>query len=626
MSAPAYDRHGLRFRGHQQKEPLGQSLRASARALALLVRVTVSADPGNAIGGVVLEGFGGVATTISAVWLKVLAEAVLRRDSHLVVVAALGMAGFMGFQGIGQGFGTRMRITVMERAGFAFDERIATLTSELAGLEHTERAEYQDRLLLLREAQGYLGQGSNGLINVINTLIRATSVVIVLASVDRWLLLLPLCALPRLVSQAASQRWARRADDEAAPHARLALHLYGLGLHEASAREARVFGLEEEILRREEAAWQARSDPLLWVQHRMALANTATSSVFALGFVGAVLLVVNQAAHGRGNAGDVLLTIALASQIASHVVVVAGSVANIQRVMRETRRMVWLGDYAKAQRAVYGGRVQPPTRLRAGITLEKVGFTYPDADRPVLEELDLFLPAGGVTALVGENGAGKTTLIKLLCRFYDPTEGRLLVDGTDLREFDVAAWRERIGSGFQDFCRFEFTAAETVGVGDLPRLSDLQAVRTALSRSGADGMEAALPAGMTTQLGTRWQGGVDLSGGQWQKLALARTLMRDHPLLLVLDEPTASLDAQTEHDLFENLVAASRAGPPERVTIIVSHRFSTVRAADQIVVLDDRRVREQGSHAELMRNGGLYAELYDIQARSYLSGRADSPG
>ena len=620
MSAtPNYDRHGLRYRGKREKEPLGQSLRASARALGLLVRVTFSADPWNAIGGMALEGFGGVAFAISALWLKVLADAVVRRDGQLVVMAAAGMAAFQALNWAGQGYGTRMRITLTERAGFAFDHRIATLTSRLPGLEHAERAEYQDRLLLLREAQGILGTGSNTLVNLANSLVRGVAAVVLLGHVDPILLLLPACALPRLVSQAASQRWARQADDEAAPHARLALHLYGLALHGPSAREARVFGLGNELIRRVEAAWTARSTPLIWAQQRMAAANAATSLVFALGFVGAVLLVVDRAAHGRASAGDVLLTIALASQVSNHVVAVTATLSGLQRMLREARRMVWLGDYADAQQALYRGELQPPARLSHGIKLDNVSFRYPGAERPVLEGLDLELPAGGVIALVGENGAGKTTLIKLLCRFYDPTEGRVLIDGVDLRELDVTRWRERIGGGFQDFCRFELRAAQAVGVGDLPRIDDLAGIRAALAGSGGEDLEGALPEGLATQLGVRWEGGVDLSGGQWQKLALARTLIRKDPLLLVLDEPTASLDAQTEHALFEKLVAASKAGPPERVTIIVSHRFSTVRAADHIIVLDAGRVREQGSHEDLVRAAGLYAELYELQARSYLA-------
>ena len=230
-----------------------------------------------------------------------------------------------------------------------------------------------------------------------------------------------------------------------------------------------------------------------------------------------------------------------------------------------------------------------------------------------------------MVAIVGENGAGKTTLVKLLCRLYQPTSGRILVDGLELARMPADAWRSRLAGAFQDFFRFEFRARHTVGVGDLPRLDDEPAVVAAVDRAGADDVVARLAAGLETQLGPTWPDGVEVSFGQWQKLALARGFMRDRPLLLVLDEPTAALDAETEHALFERYAAAARGGKSNgaaertdgRITILVSHRFSTVRMADLIVVLDGSRVVEVGAHEELVAKGGKYAELYGIQAAAY---------
>jgi ATP-binding cassette subfamily B protein len=229
-----------------------------------------------------------------------------------------------------------------------------------------------------------------------------------------------------------------------------------------------------------------------------------------------------------------------------------------------------------------------------------------------------------VVAIVGENGAGKTTLVKLLCKLYPPSRGRVLVDGTDLARMPADEWRERVAGAFQDFFRFEFRARHSVGVGDVPRVDDTPAVTSAVGRAGADDLVAQLVAGLETQLGPTWPEGVEVSFGQWQKLALARGFMRDHPLLLVLDEPTAALDAETEHALFERYAAATRGerdaslGESEgRITILVSHRFSTVRMADLIVVLDGAHVVEVGSHDDLMARGGQYAELYKIQESAY---------
>jgi ATP-binding cassette subfamily B protein len=230
----------------------------------------------------------------------------------------------------------------------------------------------------------------------------------------------------------------------------------------------------------------------------------------------------------------------------------------------------------------------------------------------------LDLPAGSVVALVGENGAGKTTLVKLLSGMYQPTNGRILIDGVEVSRFDVAAWRRRLSGAFQDYLRPEFSAADAVGFGDLDRRADRRRLRTAVEAGAAEAVIDDLPSGFDTQLGSVWPNGVGLSGGQWQRLALARGMMRDHPLLLVLDEPTAALDATTEHALFERYAAAAKAGRAYgTITLLVTHRFSTVAAADLIVVLEHGRVVESGTHNELLEVEGLYADLYRLQARGY---------
>jgi ATP-binding cassette subfamily B protein len=236
----------------------------------------------------------------------------------------------------------------------------------------------------------------------------------------------------------------------------------------------------------------------------------------------------------------------------------------------------------------------------------------------VLDNVSLTLPAGAVVAIVGENGAGKTTLVKLLAKMYEPSSGAILIDDTPLARVPADAWRERLAGAFQDFFRFEFRARHSVGLGDVPRMDDERAVLGAIDRAGANDVLARLPSGLETQLGPTWPGGVELSFGQWQKLALARGFMREQPLLLVLDEPTAALDAETEHALFERYAEAARGKTGDgRITILVSHRFSTVRMASLIVVLDGAKLVESGSHDELMARGGQYSQLYGIQAAAY---------
>jgi len=252
--------------------------------------------------------------------------------------------------------------------------------------------------------------------------------------------------------------------------------------------------------------------------------------------------------------------------------------------------------------------------------VDHVSFTYPGTSRVVLDDVSVKLPAGAVVAIVGENGAGKTTLVKLLSKMYEPTSGSIFLDDTPLARVPASEWRKRLAGAFQDFFRFEFRARHTVGLGDVPRLDDEPAVVAAVDRAGAMDVVARLTAGLETQLGPTWPGGVELSFGQWQKLALARGFMRDEPLLLILDEPTAALDAETEHALFERYAAAARGNrenDSRRITILVSHRFSTVRMADLILVVDGARLVEVGTHDELMARKGHYSELYSIQAAAY---------
>jgi ATP-binding cassette subfamily B protein len=284
--------------------------------------------------------------------------------------------------------------------------------------------------------------------------------------------------------------------------------------------------------------------------------------------------------------------------------------------MDGSQRLAWLEDYAAALTASADQPV--PDRLTDGIRFEDVSFAYPGTDRLVLQDVSLELPAGAVVAVVGENGAGKTTLVKLLAKLYEPTSGRILIDDVDLARVPAEGWRARLAGAFQDFFRFELRAKHSVGLGDQPRFDDEPAVLAAVGRAGAEDVIERFDAGLDTQLGPTWPEGVEVSFGQWQKLALARGFMREDPLVLVLDEPTAALDAETEHALFERYAAGVRSDAKDgRITILVSHRFSTVRMADLIVVLDGARVVEVGSHAELMARGGQYAELYGIQAAAY---------
>jgi ATP-binding cassette subfamily B protein len=261
-----------------------------------------------------------------------------------------------------------------------------------------------------------------------------------------------------------------------------------------------------------------------------------------------------------------------------------------------------------------GGTLAAPDRLRDGITLAGVTFSY--GGPPVLHDIDLRLPAGATVALVGDHGSGKTTLVKLLCGFQRPTTGAITVDGTSLAETDPESWRERVTSAFQDFSRFPFLAGEAVGVGNLAQMHD---IAEAADKGGATQVFARLPEGDQTRLGKALGDGVELSGGQWQKIALSRAFMRSTPLLAVLDEPTAALDAAGEYEVYQRYAEAARQWQRATggITLLVSHRFATIRMADLIVVLDHGRIIEHGTHAELIDRAGRYAHLYELQASAY---------
>ena len=243
---------------------------------------------------------------------------------------------------------------------------------------------------------------------------------------------------------------------------------------------------------------------------------------------------------------------------------------------------------------------------------EGVGFKYPGSEQWAVRGLDFSLAPGERIALVGENGAGKTTLVKLLARLYDPTEGRILLDGVDLREYDVESLRRNVGVIFQDFVRYDFLLKENIAVGNIDRVADQPAIKTAAERSLADSVVQRVTGGYDQMLGKRFEGGVDLSGGEWQKVALARAYMRDAQLL-ILDEPTAALDARAEYEVFLRFSELTKG----RMAVLISHRFSTVRMADRILVLKGGELVEQGTHEALLSLRGLYSELFQLQAAGY---------
>jgi ATP-binding cassette subfamily B protein len=340
--------------------------------------------------------------------------------------------------------------------------------------------------------------------------------------------------------------------------------------------------------------------------------------MFAAGYALSIAYVASLAASGRATTGDVLLIAVLATQVLNWVSQSAETIQFTLRTLTAVSRFLYLLDAARPPRHRLTGSAAPG-ELQRGIHVSGLSFRYDGQSNDVLSDLELDLPAGSTVALVGDNGAGKTTLVKLLAGYYEPTAGRILVDDLDLQAIDLEGWREPVSGVFQDYARIELVARESVGVGHLPDLERPEAAQAALQRADAEYLIDRWPAGLETQLGPTFPEGVDLSGGEWQKVALARGMMREAPLLLVLDEPTAALDPESEQELFERYASAARRVTATNggITLLVSHRFSTVRMADIIAVLAGGRVIEFGTHAQLMAHQGYYAGLFSLQARAY---------
>ena len=559
---------------------------------------------------------------LMALWLKLLADGVLGGNGRRVMGAAVGLGVSAAATWFLRVISDRTQRRFRDRVTIALESHVARLQASVATITHHERPEYLDRLAVLRDQVFVLDHMYMSLFSTCGWILRLAVTVVLLMSIHPALALLVLFALPTVLTSTWRPGVERLAEERGASANRLARHLFNTATTAPPGKEVRVTGIGDRLVQLRRRAWEGWYGPVARARWGSAVWHTLAWAVFGAGYVGAVVFV-SRTLHETP--GQVLLVLAAGSRLSAYIGATVGEIGFLRGIWLDgSRRLAWLEDYAAALAEDSDAPV--PNRLIQGIRLDHVCFSYPGTTRRVLEDVNLELAPGTVVAIVGENGAGKSTLVKLLCRMYQPDEGRILIDGADLARMPVEDWRSRLAGAFQDFFPFEFRARHTVGVGDLPRLDDEPAVVTAVGRAGAGDVVERLPAGLETQLGPTWPEGVEVSFGQWQKLALARGFMRDHPLLLVLDEPTAALDAESEHALYERYAAAARGDRlgqsaaetrDGRITILVSHRFSTVRMADLIVVLAGARVVEVGTHEALLAKGGSYAELYGIQAAAY---------
>jgi ATP-binding cassette, subfamily B, bacterial len=549
-----------------------------------------------------------------ALWMKLLADGLLKANRNLALAAAIGLGVSAAATWFLKVISDRTQRRFRDRIAIALEAHVANLQASVATIAHHERPDYLDRLAMLRDQVFVLDHMYMSVFSTCGWILRLGVTVALLVSIHPLLALLAAFALPTVLTSTWRPGVERVVDERGAPSNRLARHLFTTATTAPPGKEVRVMRIGDRLVKDRRAAWERWYRPVAAARWSSALWHVLGWAIFGAAYVGAVIFVSKRP---TATPGQVLLVLAAGSRLSAYIAATVGEIGFLRGFWLDgSRRMAWLEDYAASLNE--NADLPAPERLTQGIRVEHVSFSYPGTDRLVLQDVNLSFKPGSVVAIVGENGAGKSTLVKLLCRMYQPTKGRILIDGTDLARIPADTWRTKLAGAFQDFFRFEFRARHTVGIGDVPRLDDGPAVVSAVGRAGATDVVEHLTAGIETQLGPSWPEGVDVSFGQWQKLALARGFMRDKPLLLVLDEPTAALDAETEHALFERYSAAARGGSEEgRITVLVSHRFSTVRMADMIVVLDGSRVVESGSHEELMAKRGQYSELYGIQAAAY---------
>ena len=484
------------------------------------------------------------------------------------------------------------------------------LTLDLAFFEHPD---FYDRLQNARRESGYKPVDLiNDTFLIVQNTITLISFAVLLLRFSPWLVIILLVtSIPAFIAETRFAEEGFRLLTYRAPETRQINYLARLLTEDTSAKEIKLFNLGETLLARYMTLFEKFFQEDKSLAFRRAIAGFGLGLIATLGFYGSYAWIVWQTVHGRISLGDMTLYLTIFRQGQT---TFQGILSGVGSIYENNLFMANLFDFLglKPQMGVAARHQRLPVPLRRGIEFRGVGFRYPESEEWALRDVDLSIAPGEKIALVGPNGAGKTTLIKLLSRLYDPTEGMILIDGIDIRELDPRDLRLRIGVIFQDFVRYHLVASENIGFGQIEALDQLEQIIESARKSGAHSIIENLPDGYQTMLGRWFHGGHELSVGQWQKIALARAFMRDAEIL-VLDEPTASLDAETEYEIFRRFQELTVG----KMAILISHRFSTVRMADRIVVIQEGRIAEIGSHHELLNQGGIYGHLFSLQAEGY---------
>lgn len=452
----------------------------------------------------------------------------------------------------------------------------------------------------------------NAISQVAQQLITLVSLVALLVGFSPWLaVIVILAAVPNFLSNSRFAEMSFRAISRRAPESRLLSYIEMLLTNNETVKEIKLFGLGPSLKDRYETLFTQFLEEDTSIARRNTFASLAWGMISNLAYYGSYIWVIIRTITQAITLGDMTMFLSVFRQSQR---AVQSLLENFNRLYENNLYLDNLIDFLKIEPALLSpedGKIAPAP-IEQGVRFENVSFKYPGSEKYVLKNVNLFIKPGESIALVGLNGAGKTTLIKLLTRLYDPTEGRITLDGTDLRDFDMKSLHQRFGVIFQDFVRYQFSVKENIGFGQIEDLDNQNRIEEAADKGGASEVVSELPEGFDTVLGRRWNRGHELSGGQWQKIALSRAFMRKAEVL-ILDEPTSALDAQAEYEIFLRFRELMQG----RIAVLISHRFSTVRMADRIVVLSEGRIIELGSHEDLMARNQSYAHLFNLQAEGY---------
>ncbi|MGP9538891.1 ABC transporter ATP-binding protein [Brachybacterium sp. AOP43-C2-M15] len=592
-------------------------MREQLRPIRHLLRESWATSPRAAVFAF-LESVAKLLEGLSPALYGMIVAGVVAGDARIALLGGALVAAVVGTNAVLSIWGTRYRVGLLQAMADRSEARIAELLASLRTLSHHSDPETLDIVQALRERGGAVGMGYNSLMNALRSFIAPLTALIVAIGADWRLALVALAGIPQILITGRITRIQKAAEDAGAEPARRLGALMDLTADRSGASEVRLYGARGFLLTRLRRAAEAWTAPAVSAARRVAVLTLAMSLLFYVPAVAVIAWMGIDAIAGAVTLAAMTVAVTSLENLQNAARSISMGITSLQNSLRAVNRYLWLEDRVREDSRAHPGDLAPPRRLADGIELRDVTFTWPGSGTPAIDQLDLRLPAGTTVALVGENGAGKSTLVDLMLGMHDLDSGTIAVDSTPLTELDVAAWRERSAGAFQDHARLEYTAQQSIGLGDLPAVDDPGAAGRALDEAAATDVLSALPAGLGTVLGTSWTGGRGLSGGQWQRLAIARGMMRTAPLLRVLDEPTSALDPATEDALFARYARAGRqTARSGGITLLVTHRFSTVAAADLVVVLDGGRVVEQGTHQELMALDGRYRELYEIQERGY---------